>query len=1492
MKNKYGEKNKRNIYLASNSGFTLVELLVVLVILAIVAAIAVPTMLGFTDSAREKEYTSDAEAAKKAAQSALNDIYNDASNQLTPSKRTDIASIAGLDIQNSQFKVWTAQKLIDGVTPCTIDNIGSFTIRYALYKTSNDDSEDSGKYVFFDGKNWTVCNDREDLDIAMGKVNATEQDDTIIHLWPNSTNGTQYADSAYNPTQEEENWNPDEEDDKETYVLKLRNYNSVQGKNEPGVLFKIGNLETNLPDTLSVEFEQDDAAGIVSKNWTEANRVEIKGNVYNIECVDGFENLRWSTKSNPAKATAEDIYTYQDIMANISILKQNEVKELFAFTDKKTEERNVTFRCVENSDSITFGDSATQYTVTVKRYTNRYDCDTYSKNTSLNSGENSLNTMNKSIKISKGCKLEGWAFNDNGSYEKMSDSSDEIKSYSAKNYEEVWKKVFNDKYDSESINSCEFVGITKKVKKVTLLADEKGFSSFKGDKSIVFEASVNELLKSLNYENASTDNFDEYESKKLDLKPGFRLDRWEKYRTTPAESFNTINDVWEEVRNGSDSEYTFIAKVSYGSRAKFLTRHSDQDYKDETNMAGQIRYLFDEKKRQGENYDLYFQKQSYSEAVSILKNAGLISKIMTGYENSDPEDDIAVSCGGSHCKSFSGLNKSVSGGTIKRITIMWDGNDETYSIPIFAYNIVNGTTYHVYWFSREDHPELLGNFNGIFDNYNRISFAGSCMEDWNTSSCTDMFCMFKGSGLVAGDIDFTKWDYSSVVDMHEMFYDCKKLTSISFESCNMPNCTNFSGIFGSSSAANAAITTVNLNKLYTPNLTNISNMFVNNNKITSFSARGWDARSITSLQNFLNGKTTLIKVDLQDYDSVYQTNLSSCTTMNSMLKGCTNLTSISFEGLKLDSCTSFASLFEGCSKLTTVNLNKCVAPQLNSVSDMFKNATSLNSFSAKGWQVGAVSFANLFNGRKALTFVDIKDYDEDNKSDFTQVTKMDYMFKDCIALQSISLEGIKLDSCTSFNYMFQNCSNLISVNMDKCYSPELNSITSMFNSTTAFTSFSARGWKAPKLSKLDSLMSGKPKLTNFDITGYDEENLTDFSGCSSLNQILKGCTSLQEVSFEWVDFSSCKSVTEMLNGCSNLEKVSFDNCDMSGFDGTFGQNVLNGDNKLKIFTAKNWDVRNTIGFDSLFDRGNKTGQLLPDGTTGDYGNAAITTVDLTGAKMNKVKSFYAMFKNCPNLSSISFKNVELRPTSDITTVNMYWMFFHCFNLQTIDFSFADGTTLHPGDMFKAFDYCLFLKTINFSEGSQSDSIEYIQSKFDTTYATHMSNLFYHCECLDPNSKLYEALEFDNATDLVRVFYGAFTKYAANLEEFEIVYEGKDMSHVQDMREMFYGTPVTKVSFINCNISGLLHNTSNKTIGSSGYSTACTDVKPVGRMFGGSAVETIEFVGCNMSSAPRVENWFRDAAKAKTIDIRNTDLSSCTNRNNYTAGCTSLEHLYE
>ncbi|MEG0095654.1 MAG: prepilin-type N-terminal cleavage/methylation domain-containing protein [Erysipelotrichaceae bacterium] len=49
-------------------GFTLVEIIVVLLIIAILAAIAIPTMIGYVDEAKESEYIAQARTAYVAAQ--------------------------------------------------------------------------------------------------------------------------------------------------------------------------------------------------------------------------------------------------------------------------------------------------------------------------------------------------------------------------------------------------------------------------------------------------------------------------------------------------------------------------------------------------------------------------------------------------------------------------------------------------------------------------------------------------------------------------------------------------------------------------------------------------------------------------------------------------------------------------------------------------------------------------------------------------------------------------------------------------------------------------------------------------------------------------------------------------------------------------------------------------------------------------------------------------------------------------------------------------------------------------------------------------------------------------------------------------------------------------------------------------------------------------------------------------------------------------------
>jgi prepilin-type N-terminal cleavage/methylation domain-containing protein len=130
-------------------GFTLVELIVVLVILAIVAAIVMPALLGFIDSGKEKEEKIKAQKALAATQTALSDLYNDASSRLDPKKRSKIREIADSDINDgTEFTVWTEKELRDGYTTATAENIASYTVKKALFKANDQ------LYFYYNGKSW------------------------------------------------------------------------------------------------------------------------------------------------------------------------------------------------------------------------------------------------------------------------------------------------------------------------------------------------------------------------------------------------------------------------------------------------------------------------------------------------------------------------------------------------------------------------------------------------------------------------------------------------------------------------------------------------------------------------------------------------------------------------------------------------------------------------------------------------------------------------------------------------------------------------------------------------------------------------------------------------------------------------------------------------------------------------------------------------------------------------------------------------------------------------------------------------------------------------------------------------------------------------------------------------------------------------------------------------------------------------------------------
>ena len=143
----------------NNKGFTLVELIVVLVILAILAAILVPALLGYIDKAREKQVTTNAEAAYVAAQALATEAYgknNKAptnSNTYKSGSTADVSTVAAIkkltDIDES-FSVVISYKNSG-------DHKGYIISEFTYIQTgSSVNNKKQAKWTLASGGNWEV----------------------------------------------------------------------------------------------------------------------------------------------------------------------------------------------------------------------------------------------------------------------------------------------------------------------------------------------------------------------------------------------------------------------------------------------------------------------------------------------------------------------------------------------------------------------------------------------------------------------------------------------------------------------------------------------------------------------------------------------------------------------------------------------------------------------------------------------------------------------------------------------------------------------------------------------------------------------------------------------------------------------------------------------------------------------------------------------------------------------------------------------------------------------------------------------------------------------------------------------------------------------------------------------------------------------------------------------------------------------------------------
>lgn len=139
-----------------NQGFTLVELIVVLVIIAIMAAIVSPSILGYIDQTKNKQYITNAGIAVTTAQTMLSDTYHAGKLTLTKAQKEKWKERMGFS-DNIKLTVETFKSKDDEVIRG--NERAFYTITRAIYV-------EDGVSVYYNGTEYQVLTDDSDTKLS------------------------------------------------------------------------------------------------------------------------------------------------------------------------------------------------------------------------------------------------------------------------------------------------------------------------------------------------------------------------------------------------------------------------------------------------------------------------------------------------------------------------------------------------------------------------------------------------------------------------------------------------------------------------------------------------------------------------------------------------------------------------------------------------------------------------------------------------------------------------------------------------------------------------------------------------------------------------------------------------------------------------------------------------------------------------------------------------------------------------------------------------------------------------------------------------------------------------------------------------------------------------------------------------------------------------------------------------------------------------------
>ena len=312
-------------------------------------------------------------------------------------------------------------------------------------------------------------------------------------------------------------------------------------------------------------------------------------------------------------------------------------------------------------------------------------------------------------------------------------------------------------------------------------------------------------------------------------------------------------------------------------------------------------------------------------------------------------------------------------------------------------------------------------------------------ESFKTYAPTALYSFFKDLTELETIKDLKYLNTANVKYMSDMFWDCKKLSSLDLSKFNTEKVTDMSGMFHGCQK----LSSLDLSKFNTEKVKGMSSMFEDCKNLSSLDLSKFNTEKVKDMRGMFYGCQKLSSLDLSNF------NTANVMEMGNMFYNCSTLTSLDLSNFNTEKVESMSSMFENCKNLSSLDLSKFNTEKVENMMGMFYGCQKLTSLDLSNFNTANVmEMGNMFYNCSTLTSLDLSNFNTE------KVESMMGMFFSCSALTSLDLSNFNTKKVMGMGNMFNACSALTTIYAgDKFVTEQVGDGSNMFSYCTNLKGF-------------------------------------------------------------------------------------------------------------------------------------------------------------------------------------------------------------------------------------------------------------------------------------------------------------------------------------------------------------------------------------------------------------------------------------------------------